>query len=628
MKKVFTIGLCAVAALSAFAYQNYDIPVTSIMPDQAKTTFITEEDGVFTINFTGDFADWRGRGQYTEYAIIPEPTSLIFLNGGNYNLEFDYQCDEEINDVNWLYRGANGTIQGWCKNYYKKVLPATTGDEWNHASLFLGDRILQNFGTGLGQSIRLHLRTINRIVRTENPDKTFTYPDTYGTPFTVKIKNMAYVPVEKETPSAIIPVEIASIEKEFKGDADYKEPALQKNENNEYTLYWEGNWAKVVDGKPDPTYVEYNIFTTPLAHPLFEGVDYQLSFDYKGPRINGPQVMFWQKKFDDGFIIGNTPGAPNSIQHNIPEIPAAADWTPVHIKLTDLGSQNNWGRFNESTIRFSFTDADYQTGGSKYGQPLKLNIRDIRFEPVNASFTEPTPIDFSFTAISGDETTEKSKQPDGSYDIHFTGYYPINGGPASPRTEYEAYTPLLTTDLPEDELYYISFYYQADDVINEFVGRYWQDGVEGGPIIGSTSTIELPATSEWTHKLLPLSNRKNCINGTWGKVGQKMRVHFYNRDRMELGEDQVPASRRNNKFGAPLNVKIKDFKLVPASRLVDAEITTPTGIENVAVDAFEGEAEFTGEPEYYNIQGQRIMNPEKGFYIVRRGNKVSKVILR
>lgn len=114
-----------------------------------------------------------------------------------------------------------------------------------------------------------------------------------------------------------------------------------------------------------------------------------------------------------------------------------------------------------------------------------------------------------------------------------------------------------------------------------------------------------------------------------------MRIHFYNHDRMNLGDDtpvleeSTPASRRNGKYGTPINVKVKDLKLVPGTQLVESSNMTPTGIENVVVDnAAEEEVIFNGEPEYYNIQGQRIMNPEKGFYIVRRGNKVSKVILR
>ena len=41
----------------------------------------------------------------------------------------------------------------------------------------------------------------------------------------------------------------------------------------------------------------------------------------------------------------------------------------------------------------------------------------------------------------------------------------------------------------------------------------------------------------------------------------------------------------------------------------------------------EVEAEEEAPVEYYNIQGVRVVNPEKGLYIKRQGNKVTKVIL-
>ena len=46
-----------------------------------------------------------------------------------------------------------------------------------------------------------------------------------------------------------------------------------------------------------------------------------------------------------------------------------------------------------------------------------------------------------------------------------------------------------------------------------------------------------------------------------------------------------------------------------------------TGIESV--DAEEVEAPV----EYYNLQGVKVANPEKGLYIKKQGKKVTKVIL-
>ncbi|MDE6270382.1 MAG: chitobiase/beta-hexosaminidase C-terminal domain-containing protein [Muribaculaceae bacterium] len=47
-----------------------------------------------------------------------------------------------------------------------------------------------------------------------------------------------------------------------------------------------------------------------------------------------------------------------------------------------------------------------------------------------------------------------------------------------------------------------------------------------------------------------------------------------------------------------------------------------TGIENVEVEATDA------APVYYNLQGVRVANPENGLYIVRRGNKATKEIVK
>lgn len=48
--------------------------------------------------------------------------------------------------------------------------------------------------------------------------------------------------------------------------------------------------------------------------------------------------------------------------------------------------------------------------------------------------------------------------------------------------------------------------------------------------------------------------------------------------------------------------------------------------ENTAVGAIE--AETDAAPVYYNLQGVRVAEPETGLYIVKRGDKVSKEIVR
>lgn len=594
MKKVFTLGLCAVAALSAFAYRNYDIPAGIDLVTPQPSTTITEQDGVYTLEFTGTFGkNINPDGQpssYTEYEVNTTGTDMVLLNGCVYNLEFDYQCAEPIDDAVVLY----WTNTDW--GIYKSVFPATSGDEWGHGKFNLGDRILHGFGTALNQKLRLHFRPSNRT----NPDL-----KTYGTPLTVKVKNLRFVPVQKESPTSTDILHVDINEEDVFKPNDLPYTKWEKNSEGELTLRWKGEFPKI----------EYNCWTSPLEHPMLENVDYNFVFEYKGPALSGLQVLYWAKVLVPGrYQLGN-----NTVQPNIAPIPESTEWTKITIPITERAKAQDWGRFVESVLRIGFNDQSYtDPNGANYGKPLEVQVRNLRFEPTNAPATEPVPIDLTFTAIGRHEG--EPLQADGSYDITFCGQFP--------QVEYEAFTSSLVEDLPNNELYYLTFSYQAEDIIDELVARYW-DSTNPALIIGSSPSRTLPATKQWTQVYLPLSNRGDCA---WGKAGQNMRIHFYNHDRTNKDEDIVestPASRRNGKYGTPINVKVKDLKLVPGTQLVESSNMTPTGIENVVVDnAAEEEVIFNGEPEYYNIQGQRIMNPEKGFYIVRRGNKVSKVILR
>lgn len=51
-------------------------------------------------------------------------------------------------------------------------------------------------------------------------------------------------------------------------------------------------------------------------------------------------------------------------------------------------------------------------------------------------------------------------------------------------------------------------------------------------------------------------------------------------------------------------------------------------IGNSGVESLPVEDAVVAQPEYYNLQGVRVTNPEQGIYIVRRGNKVTKEVIR
>lgn len=57
-------------------------------------------------------------------------------------------------------------------------------------------------------------------------------------------------------------------------------------------------------------------------------------------------------------------------------------------------------------------------------------------------------------------------------------------------------------------------------------------------------------------------------------------------------------------------------------RITIAELTAGyTGVDEVA------DTDADAPAEYYTLDGIRVLNPDKGIYIMRRGSKVSKIIL-
>lgn len=581
MKKLFTLSLCALSLAAVSAAETHPIPVGLEVPAGSTVTSVTEENGVSTFTFTGDFAG----DPWQEYELYTTETTEPMLDGVTYNLEFDYQCDENVDDVNWLYWPKNGVTQGWCHDWLKVVLPATSGDEWGHASMKFGDRFKYHFGEGVGHVVRLHLRTVNRLPG----------GDKFGQPYSIKIKDVKFVPVQKVAPQAAdeLPVEIGDV---TKSDLDYV--SKQVNADGEYTLTWQGNFAGMNGGH----YIEYLAYTAEMPHGMLPGIEYKLVFEYKGRALNDFSGLY----HSDG-IVGDNAGTTAKLS-----IPASEnEWSTVELSLADRDGHNFWGYPSNSSLRLNFNDGSYTSAdGENFGKPLSVQVRNMRFVPVHAQPAEPEIIDLTFSAIAIHDG--EALQPDGSYDIHFIGQFA-----GEPWTEYEAYISKLETKLVDGELYYLSFDYQADDIIDEFVGRYWDD-TNPALIIGNTPSKVLPATDQWTQVLLPLDNRAAC---GWGKIGHSMRIHFYNHARMNKPAS-APALRADgeNKYGQPINVKVRNLKYVPASKL-------ETGIEDaITIDA--AAAEFDGEPEYYTISGQRVANPGQGLYIVRRGTKVSKVIIK
>lgn len=78
------------------------------------------------------------------------------------------------------------------------------------------------------------------------------------------------------------------------------------------------------------------------------------------------------------------------------------------------------------------------------------------------------------------------------------------------------------------------------------------------------------------------------------------------------GQTVIVKGSLENYFGAP---GVKNTEYVSG-------LSSTTAIDEIGVDATEAPV------EYFNLQGQRVNNPENGLFIRRQGDKVTKVIIR
>lgn len=77
--------------------------------------------------------------------------------------------------------------------------------------------------------------------------------------------------------------------------------------------------------------------------------------------------------------------------------------------------------------------------------------------------------------------------------------------------------------------------------------------------------------------------------------------------------DADPAPAWNGPTNTPMYIRIS-----PSEGIGQAQPDTTTAVE--AIEAADEEA------VYFNMQGMRVNNPEKGLYIVKKGNKVAKIV--
>ncbi|MDE6008010.1 MAG: hypothetical protein K2G90_02265, partial [Muribaculaceae bacterium] len=68
-----------------------------------------------------------------------------------------------------------------------------------------------------------------------------------------------------------------------------------------------------------------------------------------------------------------------------------------------------------------------------------------------------------------------------------------------------------------------------------------------------------------------------------------------------------------------------DIAFDPSAMTVTVTNTNTSAVDSLPV---EEKAEMELTPVYYNLQGVQVNNPGKGLYIVVRGNKVTKEVIK
>ncbi len=141
----------------------------------------------------------------------------------------------------------------------------------------------------------------------------------------------------------------------------------------------------------------------------------------------------------------------------------------------------------------------------------------------------------------------------------------------------------------------------SDDV------RYMEIKIEPTETLPSNFTYQFCWQSCYSPSSFPWTNEFQAPDAA---------TTFGNIWRLDIGgvtEDQL-----NNTY--TLKVTLNNVEEEGDTLTFDLILTNDAGVEGIAAD--------TTAPVYYSLDGRRVVNPENGLYIVRRGNKIEKVMIR
>lgn len=206
----------------------------------------------------------------------------------------------------------------------------------------------------------------------------------------------------------------------------------------------------------------------------------------------------------------------------------------------------------------------------------------------------PTP-DPEPEPVSGSTFTKVTSLENGKY------VFVVNNNVAKPVTTAEAYGYMYFDETAS---------FQGDNVITS-----------------EDYALTITITDEGTITLLDPANRYYGMNNNYASIqcGETLSKGYYWTYEFD-GDNIKVANAMRPDYVLGKGTKYNSFS--PQNTAYD--YTLPTIYKLVAssaVEAIEAEVNANAPVVYYNLQGQRVANPENGLYIRVQGNKVAKVIL-
>ncbi|WP_175628638.1 hypothetical protein [Bacteroides acidifaciens] len=479
-----------------------------------------------------------------EHFIVTKPLEADLVKR-NVKLTFLYQCDTEISRLGLQYLTPTAS-----EEVYKGVLASSKNvdvDENGYAVAgFVLTRDMETYNWGIKDNmIRLNIKVAANTI--------------------LKIKDI-YLEETNEDPD---PVE----------DPDFNKYPLTFTPNrgahwnmeNTYGIYSGISFTKSGDEYTlliDDSYnasgiaLEHYIATDPLTRSLIveEEQVVELIFKYKANVdfvLNTGLYPFdnpsedWPASFTESKVTASA--------NNKPDKDGWATFTH-NLSRSITTKVPRWGLNvdeNDQQIRFMIRDV-----GADFAHPEKNGLDKLELKDVHLYVREkredekPVGGEVKLFLEAAGYQIEKGlttfDENNGEYDITFTGNFAgLNGGEY---TEYEVFTKALESELLAGVTYNLEFEYQIPIALDAFRVLYWQENGGGDNLPEENSKgTEACSDSKWKKYSSPLTNRANHSN--WGGKGQKLRIHFYSISMQDPNGEE---------FGKPLNVKVKNVKLVPA----------------------------------------------------------------